>query len=1648
MPDNTSPPTTPIDAAADTSYWGHSLTLRKPLHIMRFILQNPYGLDAKNNYRKLDYIARNAAIYQVDVTCLPETNADWKQSSIRASCNALLRRHFKHHRLITSSSTAAALHAYLPGGTATLVTNGFTGRIANSGSDPRGLGRWTYVRIKGKSNARILVVTIYQVCKTTIQAAGDSTAFSQQWNLLRASGQDRPNPRAQFSQDLSDFLSEFPNDPIILAGDINSWLQNPNDDKNFANLVLRYNLKDLLIRQHGPESEIPTRKAGRRIDYIFASELIADNTTRCGALQYDRMVDSDHRALFVDIDIDHILGGRPPALSSPALRGIDSTDSEHCSIYIQLLLKYLTDHKVYDRVEALKRWTTTHGLTQRLKQKWEAVDRDMTAGCLYAENEVRSQDRPAWSLKLHQAHLSVVYLRIYIKALTLGHDPHRAVLPFLLSEESYDPPEVDDLPAAYTLLKDAKATLKDIRKNAKAHRESFLEARAAAAAIAQDITVEKAINMILQREGTKRAFQTLRRYLRPGANNSLTEVHVQNTDGTTTVIDEPNEMYDRIIARDLQHYHQAEGTPCTQAPIREWLGTAGDTPICNSWLDGEDVPILPDHHYPETQILFDQIPCTTRPNPVSATVSIEDYKEFFGKWKESTSTSQDRHLGHWKALISHTAQNQFPDESTLIIGIIVDQLNLALKHGYAWQRWQRIVSTKIPKAAGNMLLNKLRTITLFEPDFNWTQGLVIGRRMIKSAEISDGLHDNQWGTRPGRHALGAVSLKVMSYEIARLTRTPLGSFDMDAASCFDRIIINFAMLLCRRQGVPANTCLMAALVLLQADYFVKTAHGISPNSYSSTASHRTHGPGQGSRIGPALWVLISCLMFKAMDSLCHGAEFCDPTQAFSHQRTGDGFVDDVANIFNFGLAAMITAKYSEQMIAQGMQAEAQTWERLLNSTGGALELSKCFFYVMSWKFKNDGTPMLLTPDEMPDIEIQLTSGPSATLHTITHKSTYDAHKTLGVKPNPSGDTNDCFTTQLPRANRISEGVRLNKMERNEALMGYRHIWLPSVGYPLACWPLCEDDLYQIEKNSINAFLPKMGFCRTTARAIIFGSKKFGGFGLTRLRDFQGVNQISLFLQHIRLYDSIGVMYHIGYCWYQLYCGTSFAALSNPSFDLPHQPAGWFTRLRIFLAAANLSIDLPPALLRIPTPLRRGDSNLMEAFCGLNWTPRKLELLNYCRLFLQVEFLSELCSAEGNTLLAPAWQGHALPSHSTLLWPNQARPSGWTLWRQALAELFLLDPAHKLRNPRDLPLRTRLGRWHPSHSAHRLWPSYQSAVHLFRRHNSGFTAHLDTLEGRLPSRIFSAIPCGRQTCPQATLGTVPCDPGPLRRERYSALVPVGFFHQPPAHPAPNSPTQLLAHLHQLDAWESCLFPYVQAYSDVLTLKRHLEDPLASYLCIAHDGGATDRGSFAWCIATTTTVLWEGSGHTEGHTPGSFRAESYGMLAPLRFLLHYLSFFNVTLANPDLIHKEFTDSKSLLDRLQSSKDRFYASPKACLASDYDLEAAITQTIVDLPLHLSQLHVKSHQDKDQPDTLKLPWKVQLNVLCDRLASRQLEVCPLVTRVSQNPYCNAYLAHGPLTVSGQLRKSMFCAASQPIIRTYLLDRHQWTTATFDSIA
>ena len=164
-----------------------------------------------------------------------------------------------------------------------------------------------------------------------------------------------------------------------------------------------------------------------------------------------------------------------------------------------------------------------------------------------------------------------------------------------------------------------------------------------------------------------------------------------------------------------------------------------------------------------------------------------DNRQFFRKWTESTSTSPSgRHLGHYKALLS-LGPEQEPPIKPLADAIIQLQLqlsNVALTYGHVYDRWKNIVLVMIERKPGLFLLEKLRTIDLFEADYNWLLGLVLELCMVYSAEEQHQLLDSQWGARPGRSTEQLYLYKTMSYEISRLTRTPLGTLDKDAKACY------------------------------------------------------------------------------------------------------------------------------------------------------------------------------------------------------------------------------------------------------------------------------------------------------------------------------------------------------------------------------------------------------------------------------------------------------------------------------------------------------------------------------------------------------------------------------------------------------------------------------------------------------------------------------------------------------------------------------------------------------------------------------------------------------------------------------------------------------------------------------------------------
>jgi hypothetical protein len=223
------------------------------------------------------------------------------------------------------------------------------------------------------------------------------------------------------------------------------------------------------------------------------------------------------------------------------------------------------------------------------------------------------------------------------------------------------------------------------------------------------------------------------------------------------------------------------------------------------------------------------------------------------------------------------------------------------------------------------------------------------------------------------------------------------------------------------------------------------------------------------------------------------------------------FVDN-----NNGMYTRTEADAGNRAVVEGLEKDAQTWERLLWLSGGKLELSKCLYYIMSWHYSEDGSATLKSCSDIP-FDITLTCGQETKRTKIKHLDCRAAARTLGVWKAPAGNQERQFQVLKDKSDGIAENARNHSLTTYVSSIGYWMLWLPAVGYALPTTFFAEKKrkgtkagLHEIQSKALNIWLPKMGICAKTSRDVVFGPKRLGGFGLRHLYTVQGVGQVTQF----------------------------------------------------------------------------------------------------------------------------------------------------------------------------------------------------------------------------------------------------------------------------------------------------------------------------------------------------------------------------------------------------------------------------------------------------------------------------------------------------------------------------------------------------------
>jgi len=276
--------------------WGHFPSPIDDDSTLRILFANPRGLKLSSDILETEHSLGRCHSLGVGSLCVAEANINWDNHRALGKFHGMLHKVWKHSKVSKSHTKDAFLSEIQPGGTTTMVYNKWTSRVIESGVDPFGLGRWSFLTIRGRGDIKVLIVTAYRVCKQTVQSAGTKTSTAQQFRQLSAHFRDAdmtedPVPRHQFIVDLQGWLEHKVSESyyIILGIDANEpfypgkGLYTPVDyqlnhpipikghDGTLSTLVKTSGLVDPLLIHHPEHPPPPTMIEGqkRSISFLF-----------------------------------------------------------------------------------------------------------------------------------------------------------------------------------------------------------------------------------------------------------------------------------------------------------------------------------------------------------------------------------------------------------------------------------------------------------------------------------------------------------------------------------------------------------------------------------------------------------------------------------------------------------------------------------------------------------------------------------------------------------------------------------------------------------------------------------------------------------------------------------------------------------------------------------------------------------------------------------------------------------------------------------------------------------------------------------------------------------------------------------------------------------------------------------------------------------------------------------------------------------------------------------------------------------------------------------------------------------------------------------------------------------------------------------
>jgi hypothetical protein len=447
--------------------------------------------------------------------------------------------------------------------------------------------------------------------------------------------------------------------------------------------------------------------------------------------------------------------------------------------------------------------------------------------------------------------------------------------------------------------------------------------------------------------------------------------------------------------------------------------------------------------------------------------------------------------------------------------------------------------------------------------------------------------------------------------------------------------------------------------------------------------------------------------------------------------------------------------------------------------------------------------------------------------------------------------------------------------------------------------------------------------------------------------------------------------------------------------------------------------------RAPATYRQGDSYIMDSLVLNELSRKERILINCCRIFQQVECLSDIATADGSAINRE-WLSKQKRhrSSSNKVWPLQGDPGAkaWKIWARFLMRAFTDGSGNLIQ---------QLSRWkstdHRTHFAY----YYQQQLWLYWRDNE-WTVHNMRHHGR--RELFFNCQHTKITREIPKDG-VPID---VKNESKDWIV-TGKAAEREQQRNTIQGVTLMEKCIEFSTLTNTSLNIVVDESDLkLTMSQE------TIIDIASDGSHDQTSgnlAYGWVMAINGTVIAKGQGRVSCPRQvmsGSYRSEAYGIAAAAQFTVSMVNHFKLKPAE----HKWYIylDNKTLIQNLERYQNETELS-KWNLQPDADMVKYAHKLLKNIPANFT--HVKSHQNSGKSfQELSLP--VQMNTLADQLATEQPDHSTRLPEIYV-PFC--YLTIKGVHITRDSKQQLMEEASRIPIQQYYKEKYGWKSSTFHLI-